>query len=86
MLPTTTLATAGHWVTAAGHLVTAVIGAGVLGLPDALAWLGWVAGPICLVAFCAITLWASFMLADVYQVGAIRHTRYKHAVFHIMGE
>ncbi|GBG00553.1 amino acid permease [Raphidocelis subcapitata] len=78
---------AGHssWLTAAGHLVTAIIGAGVLGLPNAVAWLGWIAGPICLTVFFVTTLWTATMLCDCYHVKGKRHTRYKWAVLHIMG-
>ena len=47
-LPTHTTLT-GSWLTAAGHLITAIIGAGVLGLPNAVAWLGWAAGIACMV-------------------------------------
>lgn len=39
----------GSWITASGHLITAVIGAGVLGLPYAVSWLGWAAGLAALV-------------------------------------
>ena len=69
---------------AAGHLVTAIIGAGVLGLPYAVSWLGWIAGPVCMVAFYVITLWTATMLTDCYHVKGKRHTRYKWAVLHIM--
>ena len=69
---------------AAGHLVTAIIGAGVLGLPYAVSWLGWLAGPVCMVAFYVITLWTATMLTDCYHVKGKRHTRYKWAVLHIM--
>ncbi|WIA38321.1 hypothetical protein OEZ86_001658 [Tetradesmus obliquus] len=78
---------AGHssWLTAAGHLITAIIGAGVLGLPASLAWLGWVGGIVSLVFFFAVSLWAALMLTDVYMVNGRRHTRYKYAVYWIMG-
>ncbi|KAI8467603.1 MAG: transmembrane amino acid transporter protein-domain-containing protein [Monoraphidium minutum] len=78
---------AGHssWVTAAGHLVTAVIGAGILGLPYAVSWLGWAAGLACLVIFFVITLWSCTMLTDCYHYKGKRHTRYKWAVLHIIG-
>eukprot|EP00878_Enallax_costatus_P023871 GHUV01025427.1.p1 GENE.GHUV01025427.1~~GHUV01025427.1.p1 ORF type:complete len:156 (+),score=38.65 GHUV01025427.1:187-654(+) len=79
---------AGHssWVTAAGHLITAIIGAGVLGLPSSVAWLGWIAGPLALVVFFVFSLWAAIMLTEVYMVNGVRHTRYKYAVLKIMGE
>lgn len=78
---------AGHssWLTASGHLVTAIIGAGILGLPYAMSWLGWVAGMVCLVAFFLITLWSCTMLTDCYHFKGKRHTRYKWAVLHIIG-
>lgn len=42
-------AVAGGWLLATAHIVTAIIGAGVLGLPYALSWLG--AEPTGLVQF-----------------------------------
>ena len=65
--------------------MTAIIGAGVLGLPHALSWLGWIAGTVCLVAFFMVTLWTCTMLTDCYNVKGKRHTNYKWAVLHIMG-
>jgi hypothetical protein len=46
----------------------AIIGAGVLGLPESLAWLGWIAGLVALTAFFAVSLWAAMMLTEVYMV------------------
>jgi amino acid permease len=43
-------------------------GAGVLGLPASLAWLGWVGGLLALVFFFAVSLWAALMLTEVYMV------------------
>jgi amino acid permease len=43
-------------------------GAGVLGLPASLAWLGWVGGIVALVFFFAVSLWAALMLTEVYMV------------------
>jgi hypothetical protein len=46
----------------------------VLGLPNSVAWLGWVAGPIAIIAFFSISLWSSVMLAGMYRIGAaVRH-------------
>ena len=39
------------WVAGAFHLVTVMIGAGVLALPSSFALLGWVLGPLLLVLF-----------------------------------
>ena len=39
------------WVTGTFHLITVMIGAGVLSLPSAFALLGWLLGPLLLVLF-----------------------------------
>ncbi|XVE66694.1 hypothetical protein DITRI_Ditri08aG0099200 [Diplodiscus trichospermus] len=54
----------GTWVTASAHIITSVIGSGVLSLCWAIAQLGWIAGPIALIVFSAITWFTSFLLAD----------------------
>ncbi|WIA23496.1 hypothetical protein OEZ85_000240 [Tetradesmus obliquus] len=77
----------GHtsWPIATGHIITTIIGAGVLGLPHSMAWLGWVGGCGALLLFYVITLWCMWMLADVYEVKGRRHSRYKDAVASILG-
>lgn len=57
----------GTFVTASAHIITAVIGSGVLSLAWANAQLGWIAGPIALTAFSLITLFTSTLLADCYR-------------------
>lgn len=57
----------GSWVTASAHIITAVIGSGVLSLAWAIAQLGWVAGPAVLMAFSFVTYFTSTMLADCYR-------------------
>lgn len=52
-----------------------MVGAGVLGLPNAVAWLGWVAGPILLVLFYAVALFAARCQADIYRVGDTEYAR-----------
>lgn len=54
-------------MTASAHIITAVIGSGVLSLAWATSQLGWIAGPIALVAFSAITWFTSILLADGYR-------------------
>ncbi|KAM2888626.1 hypothetical protein FF1_012330 [Malus domestica] len=49
----------GTWMTASAHIITAVIGSGVLSLVWAIAQLGWVAGPAVLMAFSFITYFIS---------------------------
>ncbi|CAN0921945.1 Amino acid permease 6 [Linum grandiflorum] len=74
----------GTWVTASAHIITAVIGSGVLSLAWAIAQLGWVAGPVVLLAFSFITLFTSTLLADAYRspdpVSGKRNYTYMDAV------
>ncbi|XP_010245602.1 PREDICTED: amino acid permease 6 [Nelumbo nucifera] len=57
----------GTLITASAHIITAVIGSGVLSLAWAIAQLGWVAGPSVLIAFSGITYFTSTLLADCYR-------------------
>ncbi|XXG48979.1 hypothetical protein AAC387_Pa02g3284 [Persea americana] len=57
----------GTLLTASAHIITAVIGSGVLSLAWANAQLGWVAGPVVLLVFSAITWLMSTLLADCYR-------------------
>jgi amino acid permease len=60
---------AGTVWTASAHIITAVIGSGVLSLAWAMAQLGWVAGPVILLLFAAITYYTSCLLTDCYRFG-----------------
>uniref|UniRef100_A0A1J3F226 Amino acid permease 8 n=1 Tax=Noccaea caerulescens TaxID=107243 RepID=A0A1J3F226_NOCCA len=57
----------GTFMTASAHIITAVIGSGVLSLAWAIAQLGWVAGTVILVTFAIINYYTSTMLADCYR-------------------
>ncbi|XP_076923481.1 amino acid permease 6-like isoform X2 [Bidens hawaiensis] len=57
----------GTLMTASAHIITAVIGSGVLSLAWAIAQLGWVVGPVVLMAFSFITYFTSTLLADAYR-------------------
>ncbi|KAL1534247.1 Amino acid permease 6 [Salvia divinorum] len=57
----------GTLLTASSHIITAVIGSGVLSLAWAIAQLGWVAGPAVMLAFSFITYFTSTLLADSYR-------------------
>ncbi|KAL0748198.1 hypothetical protein Bca101_030200 [Brassica carinata] len=57
----------GTWLTASAHIITAVIGSGVLSLAWAIAQLGWIAGTLILIIFSFITYFTSTMLADCYR-------------------
>ncbi|KAL8141232.1 hypothetical protein V2J09_007253 [Rumex salicifolius] len=55
--------------TASAHIITAVIGSGVLSLAWAVAQLGWVAGPVVMLLFAFVTYFTSALLADCYRSG-----------------
>jgi amino acid permease len=55
--------------TASSHIITAVIGSGVLSLGWAIAQLGWVAGPAVMLLFSLVTYFTSSLLADCYRSG-----------------
>ncbi|KAF3570109.1 hypothetical protein F2Q69_00063625 [Brassica cretica] len=57
----------GTLITASAHIITTVIGSGVLSLAWAIAQLGWVVGTVILVAFAVIVNYTSRMLADSYR-------------------
>ncbi|CAN4102560.1 unnamed protein product [Withania somnifera] len=53
--------------TAVAHIITGVIGAGVLSLAWSIAQLGWIAGPVAILFFAAVTLFATCILSDCYK-------------------
>ncbi|KAK3427645.1 hypothetical protein EUGRSUZ_F03824 [Eucalyptus grandis] len=55
--------------TASAHIITAVIGSGVLSLAWATAQLGWIAGPIVMFLFASVTYYTSTLLAACYRSG-----------------
>ncbi|XP_024392330.1 amino acid permease 3 isoform X1 [Physcomitrium patens] len=57
----------GTVITSAAHIITAVIGSGVLALSWSFAQMGWIAGPIVLLAFAWCTYYTSRLLADCYR-------------------
>lgn len=76
--------------TAVAHIITGVLGSGVLSLAWSLTQLGWIAGPIALIVFALITLFSSFLLCDCYRSlhphhGLLRNLSYLHAVRFYLG-
>lgn len=49
------------------HIITAVIGAGVLSLAWSTSQLGWIGGPVALLCFAIVTYVSSFLLSDCYR-------------------
>ncbi|XP_057863795.2 amino acid permease 3 [Cryptomeria japonica] len=79
----------GNVWTASCHVITAVIGSGVLSLAWSMAQLGWIAGPLVLSGFSIVTYYTSVLLADCYRspdptTGARNYT-YMDAVRAILG-
>lgn len=75
----------GNTWTAFGHIITAVIGAGVLALPYAMASLGWILGAICFVLFAWITVFTGQLLADLYIVDGVRQRTFPQMVRTVLG-
>lgn len=73
-------------LTAVGHTITAVIGAGVLNLPYAVSMLGWVAGPAAILLFSWITLFTSHLLAECHLYNGQRLRTYTDVVFVSFGK
>lgn len=59
----------GNLWTASAHIITAVIGSGVLSLAWATAQLGWIAGPAVMFLFSFVTYYTSTLLAVCYRTG-----------------
>ncbi|CAL4981936.1 unnamed protein product [Urochloa decumbens] len=55
--------------TASAHIITAVIGSGVLSLAWAIAQLGWAAGPAVMLLFALVIYYTSTLLAECYRSG-----------------
>jgi amino acid permease len=82
---------AGTAWTATAHIITAVIGSGVLSLAWSVAQLGWVGGPAAMVLFAGVTLVQSSLLADCYifhgpDNGVVRNRSYVDAVRFYLGD
>ncbi|MBA0728076.1 hypothetical protein Golax_001011 [Gossypium laxum] len=75
----------GNVWTAVAHIITGVIGAGVLSLAWSMAQLGWIAGPLAMVLFASVTLISTYLLCNCYktpdpEVGPVRNRSYIDAV------
>ncbi|KAL0407044.1 UNVERIFIED_CONTAM: putative amino acid permease 7 [Sesamum latifolium] len=77
--------------TALAHIITAVIGSGVLSLAWSVSRLGWIAGPLIMLAFASVTLTSAFLLCNCYKSsdpndGFHRNGSYLDAVQRILGK
>ncbi|MED6215950.1 hypothetical protein PIB30_118399 [Stylosanthes scabra] len=76
--------------TAVAHIVTGVIGSGVLSLAWSIGQLGWIAGPFSILIIASFTLISSFLLSNTYrsphpQFGPRRSASYLDAVHSHLG-
>ncbi|XP_040988313.1 probable amino acid permease 7 isoform X1 [Juglans microcarpa x Juglans regia] len=76
---------------AVAHIITGVIGAGVLSLAWSVAQLGWILGPLLIIVFAGITLVSTSLLCDCYRYpdperGPSRVRSYMDAVKLHLGE
>jgi hypothetical protein len=60
--------TVAFWTDSA-HIITAIIGSGVLSVAWAIAQLGWVAGPDAMLLFAFVTYYTATLLAECYRAG-----------------
>lgn len=81
---------AGTLWSATAHIVTAVIGSGVLALAWSVAQLGWIAGPLALFGFACVTYYTSTLLANSYRspdpITGARNRTYMEAVRSCLGD
>jgi amino acid permease len=75
------------------HIITAVIGSGVLSLAWSVAQLGWVGGPAAIVLFAGVTAVQSSLFADCYisrdsdeRGDVVRNKSYVQAVRFYLGD
>ncbi|KAJ1409805.1 Amino acid transporter, transmembrane domain [Sesbania bispinosa] len=80
---------AGNVVTATTHIITVVVGAGVLALAWAMAQLGWIAGIGVMITFSFISIYTYNLIADCYRypdpVTGKRNYTYMQAVNSYLG-
>ncbi|KAF8031769.1 hypothetical protein BT93_D0858 [Corymbia citriodora subsp. variegata] len=77
--------------TAVAHIITGVIGAGVLSLAWSVAQLGWILGPVCIICFAGIAVVSTFVLCNCYrypdpEYGTTRNRSFMEAVKFYLGE
>ncbi|KAG9147957.1 hypothetical protein Leryth_003548 [Lithospermum erythrorhizon] len=74
--------------TASAHIITTIIGSGVLSLSWVVAQLGWLGGIGCILAFAFITFYTADLLASCYRspITGKRNYTYMEAVKNNLGE
>ncbi|XP_057419780.1 amino acid permease 3-like [Lotus japonicus] len=79
----------GNVWTTSSHIITAVVGSGVLSLAWSIAQMGWIAGPGVMIFFSVVALYTSSILAECYRCGdshfGKRNYTFMDAVQNILG-
>jgi uncharacterized membrane protein len=73
------------WQQASCHTVTAVVGAGVLGLPYAFSYLGWFFGIVFLLLVMSVSYYTSWQLAGMHLMDGVRVNRYRDLGVRVLG-
>ncbi|KAJ8769877.1 hypothetical protein K2173_008959 [Erythroxylum novogranatense] len=74
------------WWYSAFHNVTAIVGAGVLGMPFALSQLGWIPGVLCIIISWLVTFYTFWQLVELHEVvPGKRFDRYPELGQHVFG-
>ncbi|KAL7217678.1 hypothetical protein ACSBR2_011006 [Camellia fascicularis] len=81
----------GNIWTGVAHIITGVIGSGVLSLAWSMSQLGWIAGPLAMLFFASVTFVSAFSLCHCYRspdpdCGPKRNPSYLEAVRTILGK
>lgn len=80
---------AGNVFTTTTHIITVVVGAGVLALAWAMAQLGWIPGLITMIVFACISIYTYNLIADCYRypdpINGKRNYTYMQAVHAYLG-
>lgn len=82
----------GNQWTALAHIITAVVGSGVLSLSWSVSQLGWIAGPLSLILFALVTFTNASLLTNFHHHSnplngqTITNRSYLQAVQNILGK
>ena len=68
------------------HIICAIVGIGILALPSAMKYLGWIAGPIMIVVFFMCALLSARLLSNMYLIDGKEYSRYHHVVRALLGQ
>ncbi|KAG0566231.1 hypothetical protein KC19_7G047800 [Ceratodon purpureus] len=74
------------WYEVGFHIIAALNTAFILGYPALImGFLGWIAGPICMIGGAAISFYNNCLLGALHETGGKRHVRYRDLAGYIYG-